>query len=194
MYRYTYGTLDKNNELVTYENHDTWCIRESSAVKRIIIAPKSNQIELLLEIAKGFESPLRIFYALFRPGNSSIERGRYHCPDYLNYEDVEIFCKKFSNYLETDGRHHLWIFSANDKGIKQFLIYDNHRLLQVFDDVDRIKDILEKKNFREEEISVPEPHIHLSNPDNDVFERELLDYWDWVHSPFRHKVKETYRV
>ena len=194
MSKYTYGTINQNNEVVTYENHNTWCIKEYPTFDRVTVASESNQIELALEIVKGFELPLRVIYMLFRPGNESIERGRYHCPGLLEYEDVEIFCNKFREYFETDGRHHLWIFSDNDKGIKQFLIYDNHRLLQVFDDAARIKAILEKKNFREEEIDVPEPHIHLSSSDNDVFERELIDYWSWVHSPFKHKVKESYRV
>jgi hypothetical protein len=191
--KHTYGTLNENKEVVTYDNHDTWCIKEYSTVRRVTIAPKSNQIDMVLEIVKGFEGPLKVVYMLFRPGSDFVVRGRYMCPDLLEYEDVEVFCKKFANYLESDGRHHLWIFSANDSGIKQFLIYDNHRLLQVFDDIDRIKSLLAKKNFKEEDINVPEPHIHLSLPSNNVYEKELLSYWKWIHLPFRHKVKEGHK-
>lgn len=196
MGKYPYGTINENNEVKTYENDDTWCLKEYSNVKRITVAPKNNQVELMLEIAKGFESPLKIVYMLFRPGNESVTRGRYLCPEPVQYDDVEIFCSKFREYLETDGRHHLWIFSDNEKGTKQFLIYDNHRLLHVFNDVGRTKAILEKKNFREEEIivPVPEPHVHLSSSDHNVIETEVLGYWDWVRTPFKHKVKENHKI
>lgn len=195
MGKYTYGTINEKNEIITYENHDTWCIKDDSAAQRITIAPKSDQIELALEIVMGFELPFKIVYMLFRPGNVSVAPGRYMCPDHLEYKDVELFCNKFSEYFETDGRHHLWILSVNDKGIKQFLIYDNHGLLHVYDDVARIKAILDEKKFKEEEITVPvpEPHIHLSSSDNNVFERALLGYWNWTHLPFKHKVKGNYK-
>jgi hypothetical protein len=194
--RYTYGTINENNEIVTHDNEDTWCINGDLTAQRITVAPKSDQIELVLKIIKGFELPLKIVYLLFRPGNASVAPGRYLYSDHLEYEDVEVFCNKFREYFETDGRHHLWILSAaNDKGIKQFLIYDNHRLLHIYDDVVRIKAILKKKNFREEEIivPVPEPHIHFSSSDNNVFERALLSYWNWTHLPFKHKVKGNYK-
>ncbi|MBS4022521.1 MAG: hypothetical protein KGZ79_08870 [Dethiobacter sp.] len=189
MVKYNYGTLNENNEVATYENHDTWYVKEFLAVTRITVAPRTNQIKLALKIAKGFKLPLGILYMLFRPGNDSVERGRYHSSGLLSYKDVEMFCNKFKEYFETDGRHHLWIFSANDKERKQFLIHDNHHLVHVFDDVDKIKALLKKKKFKEEEIRVPEPHIHFSSSDNDVFESELLGYWNWTHSPFRHKAK-----
>lgn len=195
MGKYTYGIINENEEIVTHENDDTWCIKGDSTAQRITVAPREDQIELGLEIVKGFELPIKIVYLLFRPGSASVVPGRYLCPDPLNYEEVEIFCNKFREYFQTDGRHHLWILSANEKGIKQILIFDNHGLLHVFDDFAKIKNILEIKNFREEEIivPVPEPHIHFSSSDNNVFERALLGYWNWTHLPFKHKVKGNYK-
>jgi hypothetical protein len=194
MGKYTYGTINENNELVTYENHDTWCIKEYGGVERITIAPKSGHVDLALEIVKGFETPFKVVYMLFRPGNSSVEPGRYMCPATVTFDQVEKLCHKFRDYFETDGRHHLWIFSANEIGKKQFLIFDNHGLLHVFDN-GKIRGLLEQRNFTEEDIvvPVPEPHIHLSKPANNDVERELLQYWDWAHLPFKHKVKGTYQ-
>jgi hypothetical protein len=191
---YKYGTVSNNNEVVTHDNHDTFFIKEYETFRRITIAPGSDEVELLLEIVSGFEPPLKVIYALFRPGNFSVEPGRYHCQDEQNFIDVELFCRRFKKFFETDGRHHIWFLSANDRGIKQFLIYDNHHLLHVNDDVDRIMGILSKRNFRQEQTVVPEPHIHLSDTENDVFEKELLEYWNWVRVPFRHPVKATFKV
>ncbi len=194
MFRYKYGTITEKNELKTYDNHNTWFVKEYETFKRITIAPASGEIELALEIVSGFELPLKILYMLFRPGNYSIAAGRYHSPDILTFEDVENFCHRFRDFLETDGRHHLWIMSANDMGRKQFLIYDNHHLLHVYDDIDRIREIVAKRRFSEGEISVPEPHIHLSKSEFDATEKELIGYWEWIHLPHRHKVKENHRV
>jgi hypothetical protein len=190
----TYGTLNDNNELVTYENQNTWCITEYATVERVTIAPRDKQVELALEIVRGFDAPLKVVYMLFRPGNEAVEPGRYLYPGYLSFDEVEAFCTKFREYFETDGRHHLWIFSANDIGKKQFLIYDNHGLIHVFDNLPRLKELLGDKGFREEHITVPvpEPHIHLSNPDNNRLEKELVDYWNWTQLPFKHKVKGNY--
>lgn len=192
MGNYPYGMINEKNEVVTVENKNTWCIKDFGDTRRLTVAPSSNAVDLALEIVKGFEEPLKVVYLLFRPGGESVERGRYLCPDFLTHNDVEKFCSDFREFLESDGRHHLWIFSAYDIGKKQFLIFDNHRLLHVYDNVDRVKEMLQAKGFTEEDITVPvpEPHAHLSIPDNNKYEQELLNYWNWQRSPFKHKVKE----
>lgn len=194
MGKYPYGTLNEKDEVVIPENNDTWCIKQE--FNRITVAPKNDKMELVLEIVRGFEMPLKIVYMLFRPGNDLSVRGRYQSRVPLCFEDVEFFCAKFKEFLETDGRHQLWILSDSDKGTQQLLICDNHGLIHVFNDTERVRSLLEKKNFCEEEITVPvpEPHTHFSHSDNNVFEMELLGYWQWTHSTFRHKVKENDQV
>lgn len=194
MGKYPYGTLNEKDEVVIPENNDTCCIKQE--FNRITVAPKNDKMGLVLEIVRGFKTPLKIVYMLFRPGNDLSVRGRYQTRDPFRFEDVEVFCNKFKEYLETDGRHQLWILSDSEEGTQQLLIYDNHGLIHVFNDVERVKALLEKRHFREEEITVPvpEPHTHFSYSDNNVFERDLLSYWQWTHSPFRHKVKENDQV
>lgn len=188
-----FGTVDNNNNVTTYKNKNCWYVKEYDSFKRITIAPEKDEVELLLRIVKGFTPPLRVLYVLFRPGHKSTPAGRYHSRDVLTYDDIEKFCMTFRDFFETDGRHHLWIIADNN-GIKKSVILDNHHLLHVFDDVERIKSIMQEMGFSEEVTSVPEPHVHFSNPENDRFEKELLDYWNWIRVPFKHRVKGNFTV
>lgn len=181
--KFKLGTLNKNDENAKYEYNGVWYLEKYPDFERIIVAPKEDHINLMLDIAKSFELPFAILYVLVVPRLDSNKPGRYQCPFPLSYEDVEKFCSRFKDFIETDGRHHLWICSANNKGVRQMLIYDNHNVIYVYDDISKIKDFLAKRNFRESEVRFPYPHTHMYNPENDVFEKEILEYWDWRYFP-----------
>ncbi|GAA0182117.1 hypothetical protein SH2C18_45500 [Clostridium sediminicola] len=183
MGKFKFGTIKKDNEDIKYEYNDIWCLEEYPNFKRIVIAPKENQIDLMLEIAKSFESPLAILYVLVVSRMDTNTLGRYQCPFPLEYKDVDKLCNSFREFFETDGRHHLWICSANSKGIKQILVYDNHNVIYVYDDINKIKELLKRKGFKEEEVRFPVPHTHMYNSENDIFEKEILEYWEWIHFP-----------
>lgn len=191
MDKFKFGALNRNNEDIKYEYNDSWYVEEYPNFKRIVIAPKENQIDLMLEIAKSFELPLAILYVLVVPRVDTNEPGRYQCPYHLPYKDVDIFFNKFRKFFETDGRHHLWICSANKKGIKQLLVYDRHNVIYVYDDINKITDMLEEKNFKKAVNKLPFPHMHMYNPENDIFEKEIMEYWDWIYSPLREDDKNN---
>jgi hypothetical protein len=191
MDKFKFGALNTNNEDIKYEYNDSWYVEEYPNFKRMVIAPKENQIDLMLEVAKSFELPLAILYVLVVPRLDTNEPGRYQCPARLAYRDIEIFFNKFKEFFETDGRHHLWICSANNKGIKQLLVYDRHNIIYVYDDINKITDMLEKKNFKKAEIKLPFPHMHMYNSENDIFEKEIMEYWDWIYSPLKEDDENT---
>lgn len=185
MDKFKFGTLNKDNEDIKYEYNGTWCLEQYPNFERIVVGPKDNHIDLMLEIVKSFELPLAILYVLIVPRADNNKPGRYQCPFPLKYEDVDEFCSKFKEYFETDGRHHLWICSANSKGIKQLLVYDKHNVIYIYDDINKITEFLERKKFKESEIRFPVPHTHMYNPENDIYEEEIFKYWDWIHFPLR---------
>jgi len=185
MENFKFRTLNKDGTNEMFEYNDDYCIEEYTNYKRIVIAPKKNQMNLMLEIAKGFEQPLGILYVLVVPRVDSNESGRYQSPYPLEFEEVEVFCNKFKEFLESDGRHHFWIASINSKGINQLLVYDKHNVIYVYDDIDKITNFLKKKNFNDMKVKFPVPHTHMYNAENDMFEKEILEYFNWRVSPLQ---------
>lgn len=183
MDKFKLGTLNKDGENINYNYNGSWQLEKYPNFERIVVAPSKGHIDLMQEIAKSFELPLAILYVLTVPRVDSNKPGRYKCPTPLSYEDVEVFCNRFKEFIETDGRHDLWICSVNSKGIRQMLVYDHHNVIYIYDDISKIKKLLKKKGLKETEVSFPYPHSHMYNPENDVFEKEIFDYWEWRYFP-----------
>ncbi len=174
MYKFGSGEIDQEFH---YEN--TWCIEKYPNYERITVAPRDNQINLMLDILSNFEPPYWCLYVLY-VSRVENESGRYQCPYPLSFDETKDFAMKYKDFFETDGRHHLWLGSAKTK---QLLVYDHHNVIYVYDELLNTRQYLKNKGFSEEKIEFPVPHAHMYNPDNDKFEIEIMNHWDWKHFP-----------
>lgn len=164
-----------------YKN--TYCIERFPNHERIKVAPRINQVDLILDFLKNFESPYMCLYVLLvsRVGN---DLGRYQCSYPLSYSELSEFLAKYKDYFETDGRHHIWFGSAKTK---QLLIYDQHNVIFIYDDISTTTKNLNEKGFVEEKVEFPVPHTHMYNFQNDVYETEIMKYWEWRKFPLEEQ-------
>jgi len=146
---------------------------------RVTIAPKEKHVSLMLEIAKGWTGPFGILYVLKVPRRDHKE-GRYQSPQPCSFEELEQFARQFEDYLEGDGRHHIWF---RDFDSCSQLIYDNHDLIFAYGDEERIISILKAKGFKEGEPTIPDPHAHCYNRQFDTMEDQIIEYFDWLEFP-----------
>ncbi len=179
--RFKFGIVVGDYEEEYFYN-DSWSIETYPNYQRITVAPIKNQIDLMLEILKSFEPPYWCLYVLIVPRNEN-EAGRYQCPYPMSYEEISEFVNKYKNLLETDGRHHLWLGSANTK---QLMVYDRHNIIYIYDDIIKMAEYLKSKGFHENKISIPFPHVHYYQG-NDINEADILKHWNWVRTPLREQ-------
>lgn len=181
---YKFGIIEDNSDKQFFYNN-TWCVEKYPSYERIIVAPKDNQIKLMLDFLRNFEPPYWCLYILVISRIEN-EPARYQSPYPLDINEISNFVTKFKNFLETDGRHHIWVGSATTK---QLLVYDHHNVIYIYDDIEKSSQYL-KKHFSMEPITFPVPHTHMYNADNDKLEKDIMNYWEWQKSPL--KEQDTY--
>ncbi|RDC65470.1 hypothetical protein [Adhaeribacter pallidiroseus] len=154
-------------------------VEETLNSERLKIGASKNQIGLLLDFLDCLNPPYFILYVLV-VSRLKNEHGRYQSPLLETKQEVIDFLLDFKEFLETDARHHFWIGTANNNGT---LIFDQHDVIYAYGPINAFKQILEKLDFKEEEFLFPAPHCHHFHDSNDVFEKEILNYWEWSLFP-----------
>jgi len=162
-----------------YEN--LFAREKTSGPERLIIAPSTDHIRILLDLAAAWESNYWLLYVLLNSwiGN---EPGRYQSPWPLDYEEVQKFLGEFGNYLASDARHHFWIGSTQQKAL---LVYDRHDVIYAYGPLDAYEARLVQRGLRIGQVRFPAPHSHCFNAENNEFERKILFCWNWIQSPLK---------
>jgi hypothetical protein len=93
---------------------------------------------------------------------------------------MESFLRHFQTYLESDGRHHVWVVSVPTNAT---LVFDNHNLIYAYGPLDEFVPILLQRGFSEQEAPIPVPHVHHYHEGFDSSEREIMAYWNWQQFP-----------
>lgn len=145
------------------------------------IAADINQVNLLLQLAGSLNPPYFILYVLVtsRLGN---ELGRYQSTLFETKEQLSEFLLTFKEYLETDGRHHIWVGTIDDSGL---LVYDQHNVIFAYGSSDGYLNILKNNDFKEQAFLYPAPHIHNYHSENDKYEELILNDYDWQMFPIQ---------
>ena len=170
------GGIEHNyGKLFRHEVHPEW--------SRVTIAADEQQIPLMLDIAKQWEGPYGILYVLkvSRLGHAV---ARYQSPDPCSFEDLELFAYTFREFFEGDGRHHLW-FADVPTGAQ--LVYDNHDLIYSYGNDNDIISLLKRRGFTEGDPCIPSPHQHFYNPEFDMSEDEVMEYFNWKEFPLQEE-------
>jgi hypothetical protein len=167
------------SDFIPYSYPNAWAVEKTSGPDRLVIAPASGHIELMMKLAGVLLEPFGILYVLLVSRRDN-DLGRYQCPSPCKREEMESFLREFKEYFESDGRHHIWVVSIPASAT---LVYDQHNVIYAYGPLAQFKKILHGEGLRENPISFPAPHAHNYNQQFDEQEQKVLDYWDWRKSP-----------
>lgn len=156
--------------------------REKTAQSdRLKIAASEDGVRTMLQLAESLGEPFTSLYVLIVPRGGSAE-GRYQSP-WMNRSELSTLLIRLSNFLEQDGRHHLWLFSDRDKAT---LVYDQHNVIFAYGPIETYINILKQAGYSEtDKLPFPAPHAHQYHASFDEEERQLTQDPKWKHSPLR---------
>jgi len=175
-------SFDNQENEILHDYGNIYEVERTNNAKRLKIGVSKNQISLLLKLIDGLTPPYFILYVLV-VSRLKNEYGRYQSPLLESKLEVVNFLLDFKEYLETDARHHIWIGTVNKNGS---LIFDQHNVIYAYGPIKAFKQTLKKLKFKEEEFSFPAPHCHHFHDSNDVFEEDILNYWEWSLFPLEN--------
>jgi hypothetical protein len=182
--KFKFGILENGSieHPLPYSYGDQWAEEQTTGPKRLAIGPSQGHITLFRDLSSVMKEPFGILYVLVVPRGDG-EPGRYQSPTPLSRQEVLTFLNRFGDFLESDGRHHLWLQSVGESDL---LVYDRHNIIYAYGALDGFAKILSTKAMmRTEKIRVPDPHVHCYREEYDSDCRDLLEYWEWKQSPLR---------
>ena len=177
--KYKLTGLDKDGNGVPHNFGNLYDIERTTSCDRLVIAPDSNQVDLLTKLTNHLTPSFYLLYVLL-VSRLGYESGRYQSPLFETHEMVLAFLKKYQEYIETDGRFHLWVGTVNHSGT---LVFDHHNVIFAYGQTDKYIKVLKQEGFRKHRICFPSPHTHNYYPDNDKYEDSITQECDWKHFP-----------
>jgi hypothetical protein len=174
------GTLVDGNDVPAFYD-GVWCLEHTTGSDRLVIAPRSDHVRLMLELASLWRSPIFILYVLVVPRGSHAA-ARYQAPAPVSLDEARALLERFETFLTEDGRHHLWLAAPEGGGT---LVYDRHNVIYAYGPIDAYESVLAAQGLRNGEVRFPVPHSHHYHPEHDAEEDELLAYWNWRSSPLQ---------
>jgi hypothetical protein len=162
------------------ERHDHAAVWERQEPARLVIAASRGGVDLMLDLARVLEGPFRILYVLVVPRGERAA-GRYETPE-LDRADVERLLVRFRAFLETDGRHHLWLASPDEEAL---LVFDRHDILYAYGPIEAYEARLAYRGFHPGALEIPVPHLHAYHVENDADARDLAEAAAWTWSPLQ---------
>lgn len=175
---YKLGTL-VGSDFVPHRFSNTWDIEPTTGPDRIVVGPSSRHVELMIRLAKELPEPFGILYVLLVSRNEH-EPARYQSPYPCQRDEMEAFLENFREFLERDGRHHIWVMSLPESST---LVYDQHNIIYAYGPLKQFREVLQKEGLERGAVSLPCPHSHNYNPQFDQDEQRLFDHWNWLKSP-----------
>ncbi|MGI4830308.1 MAG: hypothetical protein ACRYFU_19220 [Janthinobacterium lividum] len=179
---YKFGNGEADDSPLVYAN--VWASEAVSGTARLTIAPHTNHVGLLKELLSVMPEPMWLLYLLVVPRGKS-NAGRYQSPEPLSRENVTRFLSEFEDFLEKDGRHHLWIRAESGAAM---LVYDRHNLIYAYGDVPAFVTKLMQQGLSEvqpDAITVHDPHSHHYHAAFDSQAEKILDFVQWHWTPLR---------
>ena len=182
MFAGKFTSFNESEELVPHDYGNVFFRQPVSGGERLVIGPSSEHVEVMLELAQTW--PAREFFVLYvlLISHSGAGPGRYESPLIESFGDLQEFFRTYAEFLESDGRHHIWIGSPANEGL---LVYDQHNVLFAYGNLSDYERKLASRRFTEGEFWFPCPHSHSYPPTNTWREEELLQHFPWQHSPLQ---------
>ena len=169
----------KPEEPQRYEYPNVWSREKTTGPERLVIAPTSNHISLMIELSNVMLEPFWVLYVLTVPRGEG-EAARYQNAEPIGREEAVRLLSRFKQFFESDGRCHLWLKSVSNSDL---LVYDKHNVIYGYGQLSAFEEILSKRGMEKvEDLRFPSPHIHNYRSEFDAPARELLNYWKWTQS------------
>lgn len=173
-----FGTLT-NDGHTRHDYGNVWSLDEHATWSRLVIGPSGGHIDLLLALAKALPPPYVLLWVLKLPCTDRTP-GRYESPAFESYDELATLLRRYRDYFEHDGCHHLWVFSPY-AGTQ--LIYDNHEVIYAYGEPHPLIEVLSDAGFTQGSVEIPSPHFHGYNPANADTEDAFFSECDWKHFP-----------
>ena len=164
---------------VEFSHPNVWQREEYPGWSRLTIGAREREIPLILDFCRDLDGPFGILYVL-TVSRTGRECARYQDQRPVDYDELALFLYTFQEFLEQDGRHHLWVMSVTGEG--QF-VFDNHNMVHAYGDLDRYESRLVSAGFTPGPVVIPAPHTHNYHMEFDRAEDELMAYWPWKMFP-----------
>lgn len=149
-------------------------LEPSGEAKRIVVSPSDRPLQLLLKLAPEIGSEFYVLWVLHTPRGGS-QAGRYQSP-LLSLAEVQSLLRRFSGFLESDGRHDLWLHAPATGAT---LVWDRHEQLFAYGPLEELKLALTREGLSAGEIEAPVPHAHNYHAEFDDAERAMVQALDW---------------
>jgi hypothetical protein len=163
-----------------YAYPNVYEVQKTTEPERVALAPASDFVGLLRELAGVLSGPFGILYVLTLSRLGEAKPGRYQSPYPMEGVVLHSFLEDYGSFFEGDARHSVWVFSLGDKSQ---LVYDRHNIIFAYGPLDRFVEVAEARGLRRGEIKMPSPHTHAYNAAYDAEERCILSHWDWTWFP-----------
>jgi hypothetical protein len=168
-----------------FRYHDAYELQTVAGTSRLAIGPSISHCELFLELASCLPEPLRVLYVLVLSRRQQHEEARYESGP-VSRQQIAAFATAFSEFLESDGRHHIWI-AHPDVGT---IVYDRHQTLYAYGPLDAYLTVLQRRGLQAGIVDVPAPHWHRYHPHFDDAEAALIRYWPWRRAPLKESDRD----
>jgi hypothetical protein len=132
------------SDFIPYRYSNCWDIENTTGPERLVIGPESSQVELLLKLAQTLAEPFGILYVLL-VSRKDHEPARYQCPYPCDRGEMESFFRTFTDFFESDGRHHVWLTSLTDSST---LVYDKHNVIYAYGPLPQFERVLDSRGFK----------------------------------------------
>ena len=177
---YKFGWIPDQERSYQYPN--VFAVEKTTGPERLVIAPSSRHVSLLLDLMQMMFEPFGILYVLAVPRGGG-EAGRYQVANPLGWNEAEGFLSRFEDFFENDGRHHIRVASVDTSDL---LVYDNHNVIYAYGELREFERVLVKRGLgKADSVEFPLPHTHKYNAAYDQAQRDVLGYWEWKHFPLQ---------
>lgn len=171
-----------------YKPRDAYVREQTYGVWRLAVSTGRPRMDFMLECAARYPGPFWITYVMESEG-FGMEPGRYHGPTGQTITQIGYFLHQFAPFLESDGRHHIWVSCEATDGI---IVYDQHDFFYLYQQLDEHESALAEAGFTNDfEYPFTEQHLHVFPPRTDGLEQELWKFWDWHYGPLA--LSDTFR-
>jgi len=174
-----FSVHDQQYQECAFDYGNIYQVIATTDSQRLEIGTGTGQVDLLMQLAGQIDPPFYILYVLVL-SRLNQEPGRYQSPPLETTSELAAFLDEYRSYLETDGRHHIWIGAIDGTGL---LVYDQHNVIYAYGPIARYESVLQKAGYKEQSFSFPVPHIHSFHEANDPYEDKILRHWDWQYFP-----------
>ncbi|MBN8422234.1 MAG: hypothetical protein J0L73_25190 [Verrucomicrobia bacterium] len=177
-----FATLNKAGEPVAFSYGDIYFRQPLSHGERLTIGPSASHVDLALALAGAWATQQYYILYVLLISHSGALPGRYQSPLIESFEDLQVFFYTFEKFLESDGRHHIWISSPAKEGT---LVYDQHDVIFAYGDLSSYEAVLSDRGFQQQEFWFPTSHCHSYPASHVADEKDLLSHFDWQYSPLQ---------